>query len=183
MGFSGARWGQIYMQTLSRCRTSRQWLIGLCVSFGIAGCGPEGGPTKEQVTVTEFGRTCGEWQVAKDAQRIVASCGDGLECTGWFASYPDEQVGNRYGRCLPATAVCDASDLTDPSGACPDERLTCLVGLSAAPPGACFVHCDVPQDCPGPFQVCISGGCQFQACGEGSCNDGAHCENEVCVPD
>lgn len=159
-------------------------LIGFCLWLCAGGCGPNDEPSRTlDVLVTDFGGTCGEWQTGKGTQRIVANCGDGMACVGWFATYPADQVGNHYGRCLPPTAVCDATDITDPSGACPDKRLTCLVGLSAPPPGACFVHCTVAQDCPGPYQVCVSGGCQFQGCSTSTCSQGAHCENEVCAAD
>lgn len=161
-----------------------RWAIVVCGMLTASNCGPEEGPDwTRDVVVDEFGGTCGEWQTAKGVQRINATCGAGMECIGWYAVYPDNQVGNHYGRCLPMGAICDATDWMNPSSACPDERLTCIMGFSAPPPGACFVHCRVPQDCPGPFQVCISGGCQFQSCRQTSCSRGAHCENDICVAD
>ena len=177
-------WGWPYMQILSRRVVARSCAMGVYGWLCAAGCGPdEKPPAQQQVVVTEFGGTCGEWQTAKDAQRVSASCGDGMECMGWFASYPDDQVGNHYGRCLPVTAVCNASDRGNPSGACPDKRLTCLVGQSARPPGACFVHCSVPTRLPRPvsglhfWRLPVSGVWQRLL------QPGRPRKTDVCVPD
>jgi hypothetical protein len=165
-------------------------LFGCAAAF--AACSPEdrgAAPRTEYVETTTLGATCGEWQTTETGAvprvRRNVACGPGLECDGWVLAYPTNQMGNHFGICLPVGGQACAADST-----CLDPGLTCLAGVAAPfPTGACWFRCASHQDCPGPFQVCSTGGCQFNVCSEPgvtpvvSCGVGAHCERSICVPD
>ena|SRR5664280_2576362 len=167
----------------------------LCTLFGSAlvfsACSPEGDGSAPQILriiTTTLGATCGEWQTSETGAvprvRRNVSCGPGLECDGWVLTYPTNQMGNHFGICLPVGGQACAADST-----CLDPALTCLVSVAAPfPTGACWFRCAAHQDCPGPFQICSTDGCQLNVCSEPgvtpvvSCTVGAHCENSICVP-
>ena len=153
----------------------------------LCACGGKAPPDYVDEQVTDvYGGTCGEWQISApedELKRVHVDCGEGLECRQGPVVYPEKQAGNRYGQCLPADAVCDITSAPVNLIPCPDERLTCQVGIGIPAPGQCFYRCSVPQDCPGPFQTCDLGGCGFITCNDGHCSGLNHCENGLCVPD
>lgn len=163
------------------------FLSALSLSLACSSSDEPSARTETRVT-SQLGATCGEWQTsapnAVPRVRLNVKCGAGLSCFGALDVYPDDGLANRFGQCLPTSG-----DKCGAGGTCVDSALTCLIGASAPSPGKCFFRCAKHQDCPGPFQVCESDGCQFNTCTAPgvtppiTCGQGAHCENLMCVPD
>lgn len=161
------------------------WCAALAAGSVVA-CGgrPLRDVVDEQVTDV-FGGTCGEWEISPPgaATKLVhMDCGEGLECRREVTVFPEESARDWYGRCLPPDAVCDVSDVSAPVP-CPDERLSCHVGVKDASPGQCRYRCSVAQDCPDRFQSCEFGGCRFNTCDTDHECRGGHCEDRLCVHD
>jgi len=159
----------------------------LCLGVGCASSDPASARTETRVT-SQLGATCGEWQTsapnAVPSVRVNVQCGAGLSCYGTLYVYPEDGLGNRFGQCLPTGGLkCEEN------GTCANPALTCLIGDGAPYPGTCFFRCAKHQDCPGPFQICSTDGCQFNTCTAPgvtppiTCTRGAHCEDSLCVPD
>jgi hypothetical protein len=169
-------------------------VLALFSAVGAAGsCSSpeEPGAFDEHQTTDTVGATCGDWQTSdgktRPRSRLFVSCGAGLTCVDGVAVFPDDELGNHFGRCMPEDDL--NCDVFDPLNGLCRAGLTCIAGNSAPLPGQCFFKCETHGDCPGPFQVCASGGCQFHTCTlPGSnplipCANGAVCKKLVCVPD
>lgn len=163
-------------------------LAALALTFGCSSDETDGAAQLERQVTSTLGATCGQWQTSTNDEsprrRLEVTCGSGLTCAGWLDVYPEGQIGNHFGLCLP-----EGGDQCGAGSTCSEPELTCLEGVDAPPPGRCLFRCSEHQDCPGTFQICSTDGCQFHTCSAPGvtpavgCVRGAHCEAGLCVPD